>query len=536
MSFAPTPAPGLPVAAPAPQAAPESPVSASLEPAAERGLAEGEGHALREQLDRMEALLAALVARQDDLAARLEALQDHANLVGYKVEQLAAGPPPRPPLALPLPLSRLRDLVVSPGPALAHLRAMAEAAVLTGTASVRDASGALHARVRPGRVARVFGRDFATLMFGTRGVVYRVRPHHPPVPARPRVLHVIPNVFVGGSTQLVVDLHERLGHRYDMQVVTAALPPGGRHEGMVIHQLPLGSPASAFALVLAAVAPDLIHFHYWGGSDRPWYEAALEAARASPATLVENVNTPVEPLRDARLHTYVFVSDHIRQVFAPDVTNGRVIHPGIDLDLFAPRPFAADSGDTIGMVYRLDRDKLDDASIEPLIAVARRRPKTRVLVVGDGDLRPVFLARTVAAGVRDNFEFTGTVPFAALPELYSRFRLFAAPVVQESFGQVTPFAMAMGQAVAGYRVGALPEILGGSETLADNADGLATLITDLLDAPDRLDELGAANRARARLFGLEGMIAGYADVYAQALGRPCDLMPGFPPAELYAEV
>lgn len=504
-------------------------------PAADPESQGGEASALAARLDRIEESLARIAAGQGEILRRLEALQDHANLVGHKVEQIAAGPPPRS-FTLPLPLERLRDLIVSPGPSIATLTEMWRAAGRIATVPERDRSGRLKARSRPARRARVFGRDFAGLVFGRKGLVYRVRPHHPPVPARPRMLHIIPNVFVGGSTQLVVDLFERLGHRYEMQVLTAALPPQGRHEGMVIHHLPLGSPASAFAHVLGQVAPDIVHIHYWGDSDRPWYEAALEAARPTTAVLVENVNTPVEPLCDARIATYVFVSDYIRTAFAPDIVNGRVVHPGIDLDAFTPGPWIGDAADSIGMVYRLHPDKLGTNSIDPLIAVARRRPQTRIIVVGDGELLPVFHAKAATAGVINNFEFTGTIPYADLPTLYRRFRLFVAPVVRESFGQVTPFAMAMGQAVAGFNVGALPEILGSSQTLAEECEGLASIICALLDNPERLDALGVQNCQRAQMFGLKAMIAAYSEIYAQALGRPTDLMPGFPPATLFAEV
>jgi glycosyltransferase involved in cell wall biosynthesis len=494
--------------------------------------------ALRVRLERIEQQNAALMEAQAALCVQLVALQDHANLVGHMVQEIHEGRRRRllPRLAVPLPLVRLGELVTAPGPSLAYLKNMARLGVVTGTSVVADGAGGWRLKRRPLAIARNLMRDFSALVFGRRSVVYRVRPHHPPLAMRPRMLHVIPNVFVGGSTQLVVDLLERLGHRYEMQVVTAGLPPNGRHEGMVLHHLPLGSPPAAFAHLLSAVRPDIVHLHYWGESDHPWYKAALAAARDSDAVLVENVNTPVAPLRDPRIHTYVFVSNYIRQAFAPDIANGQVVHPGIDLDRFSQRDFAPGAEDTVGMVYRLTRDKLDDDAILPLIDVAQRRPKTRFLIVGDGELLPVFHARVSEAGVRHNFEFAGTVAFDALPEIYRRFRLFVAPVARESFGQVTPFAMAMGQAVAGYRVGALAEILGSDATLGTSREALADILVALLDDRERLAALGAANRVRASLFGLDGMISAYAKIYAEALGRDADLMPGFPPAQLYREV
>lgn len=457
------------------------------------------------------------------LRERMTALQVQIDLLTHMVEHLQA----RQELAvtLPLPVARLFGLLFQPVQSTAFLRDMVDLDVLTGTALVPGAKGRWERRIHWGKVARNVARDFSGLVFGRRGVVYRVRPQHPPQTRRRRLLHVIPNVFVGGSTQLVVDLMERLGHLYEMEVVTAALPRNGRHEGMVVHQVPLGSPAESFVPVIAKARPDLIHMHYWGESDRPWYEAALAAIRPASGMLLQNVNTPVEPLRDPRVHSYLFVSQYIRDTFAPDIANGRVIHPGIDLDRFTPGPFAPGAEDTIGMVYRLTRDKLDDNSIDPLIDVALRRPRTRILVVGNGELLPVFRDRARDAGAMGNFEFTGTVPFAALPDLYRQFRIFVAPVVKESFGQVTPFAMAMGQAVAGYRVGALPEIIGSGDTLGATRKDLADILISLLDAPACLDVLGAANIERARAFGLDGMVAAYGEAYAEALSH-LDLVAG----------
>lgn len=501
--------------------------------------ASGELAEIRGRIESLQRQSAELLAMQAALREQIAALQAQAGHLGHVMQQIQGqGTGLRlPHVPLPLPLARLRELVVSPAPSFAFLRQMVRLDMVKSTRLHRDPGGAWRPRLGRALLLRSLARDFSALMFGRRAVVYRIRPRHAPVPVRPRVLHVIPNVFVGGSTQLVVDLHERLGHRYDMQVVTAALPPNGRHEGMVLHHLPLGSPSAAFASLLDAVRPEIVHLHYWGESDRPWYEAALAAARSTSAILLENVNTPVEPLRDAKIHSYLFVSQYIRDTFAPDIANGRVIHPGIDLDRFRPpAEWAPDAADTIGMVYRLAPDKLDAASIDPLIAVALRRPRTRIVVVGDGELLPVFFDRVREAGVRANFEFSGTVPFARLPETYRRFRIFVAPVVRESFGQVTPFAMATGQAVAGFRVGALPEILGTDETLRATAPELADLLLSLLEQPERTAAIGRANAARARRFGLDGMIRAYAGVYSEALERPADVMPGFPPAEFYSEV
>ncbi len=431
---------------------------------------------------------------------------------------------------------RLGGFLLSPARALRGLRAAAGHARLTSSRAVwSEAQGRWVQRLPPGRFARKLATEAATRLFGAGPALYAVRPKAsgPPV-ERPRVLHVIANSFVGGSTQLVVDLLERLGHRYEMETLTSALPRTGRHEGMILHRV--GQPADPAAMdaVMRRFAPALVHVHYWGEDDTPWYAAAFEAAARAGAPVLQNVNTPVPPFAHPSIRRTVYVSDYVRRTFGRGGADEAVVHPGIDAAAFAPRPFAERAGDTIGMVYRLDPDKLSLDSLSLLVDVARLRPRTRVIVVGDGPLLGPLHARTVAAGVRANFEFLGAVPYARLPEIYARFRVFVAPVRQESFGQVVPFAMSMGLAVAGYDVGALPEILGGRETLGATREEAAAKIAALLDDPARVEALGAANRERARAFDVAAMCAAYDRLYQEILGREVDAMPGFPPAEVFA--
>jgi glycosyltransferase involved in cell wall biosynthesis len=247
--------------------------------------------------------------------------------------------------------------------------------------------------------------------------------------------------------------------------------------------------------------------------------------------IVQNVNTPVAPYAAVPVARNVFVSQTILDQFG-SAPSARVIHPGIDLSLFSP-PAAADpsSYDAIGIVYRLERDKLNEASIEPLITVVKRRPQTRAFIIGDGTLFSHFRTRVAQERLLDRFEFTGAVPYSELPSQYARFKVFVAPVWQESFGQVVPFAMSMGLAVAGNRVGALPEILGDSTLLAETPDELAAHVLRLLDDRAAIDAVGRRNRAIAcAAFSVERMAVDYFDVYRSIIPEQVELMPDYPVA------
>ena len=346
---------------------------------------------------------------------------------------------------------------------------------------------------------------------------YHVVPFHKAEAAEKRVLHVIPNVFVGGSTQLVIDLAQSLPRPFTHEIMPAALWQGGTHTGINVHHVPAPDHA-AMKRVLDKVRPDLVHVHYWGLGDEAWYQAVLAALRGRALAVVQNVNTPIIPLVDPVFGAYVFVSQYVLDRFgAAAKASGaavEVIHPGIDLKLFASQDAAPDAENAIGMVYRLERDKLNETSIDLLIEVVKRRPRTRAYVVGGGSLLQPYLERTEQAGVRENFRFTGYVPYEDLPGWYERFRVFIAPVWKESFGQVAPFAMSKGCAVSGYDIGALAEILGDHGMLGRNIEEATSIILELLDNPDRLARLGEENHRRAQtLFGLQKMMERYAGVY-----------------------
>ncbi len=365
-----------------------------------------------------------------------------------------------------------------------------------------------------------------------RPTLYRVRPRQRLALARrPRVLHAIANVWVGGSTQLILDLHDHLGHRIEMEVMTSALPTHGSHQGMSITLAPKPASRHVVRRAFSRFRPNIVHVHYWGEVDEPWYKIIFEVAAEFGCPILQNVNTPVAPFADVRVDRNVFVSESVYDRFGSSVS-ATVIHPGVDLNQFTPPAVAnAHAFDAIGMVYRLENDKLNEDAIELFIAIVKRRPQTRVIIIGDGSLFGHFRSRVEEESLLSQFEFTGYVPYEALPAQLARFKTFIAPVHQESFGQVIPFAMCAGLAVAGYRVGAVPEILGGTETLAETLGEATNLIVDLLDDRERIIALGQRNRALALArFSVERMAVRYLNIYRDLAPEDIDFLPGLPDA------
>lgn len=349
---------------------------------------------------------------------------------------------------------------------------------------------------------------------------YVVRMPEPAPGALPRVVHVIANFMTGGSSRLVVDLLEHLGDRYEQRIVTSYVPDPPAYVGAQVEVLQVSAGEKGFARPFADA--DLIHVHYWGEGDEPWYRNAFAGAATYACPVVENVNTPVVPFRSPLVSRYVFVSDWVHQKFGEGNAYEEVIYPGSDLGLFQHDNRDADDGNTIGMVYRLERDKLDENAIDPIILAVRARPRTRALIVGGGSLLPEFKRRVAVAGLAERFTFTDYVAYSDLPALYSRMTLFVTPVWKESFGQVSVFAMAAGVPVVGYATGAIPEIIADPDLVVPYGNGaaLADVMVRLLDDPVARQAVAARNLKRAYMhYSTGAMVERYASVYEALLGR-----------------
>ena len=341
------------------------------------------------------------------------------------------------------------------------------------------------------------------------------------------MLHAVANLYTGGSARLVVDLVEHL-EDFEHATVVRTAPPEPHYVGLELEEIPAIASVRAGRALLRRLRPDLLHVHYlgherdrYGRADREWYEPLFAAAAEDGYPVVENINIPVPPYVSDSVARYVFVSDYVRRQFGADVHASVTIYPGSNLHLFSRPDGAAAPNRCVGMVYRLEADKLDETAIEVFVEIVRRRPGTKVVIVGGGRFLEPYRARVREAGMDHAFEFTAYVAYDDLPALYGRMSVFVAPPHSESFGHVVPLAMGMAIPVAAYDVGALAEILGSRRTLAPAGDAraLAAKAVELLDDDELRRRIGAENRERARrLFSVEKMAADYRGLYRELLG------------------
>lgn len=337
-------------------------------------------------------------------------------------------------------------------------------------------------------------------------------------PGAAKVAHVIANFMTGGSSRLVVDLVEYLGQDYDQFILTSYAPNPPAYIGLNIEEQRNYHDIAPFINYFERKNPDFIHVHYWGDVDEPWYAQVVEAARVLNIPVIENINTPIAPHLSDAVKRYVYVSDYVRNVFGRPDPSHVTIYPGSDFSHFMRADNESIPSDCVGMVYRLERDKLNEESIEPFILIAKKRPQTKVLIVGGGSLLLPFQQAVKDAEVEAQFEFTGYVEYDTLPDYYHRMSLFIAPVWKESFGQVSPFAMNMRVPVIGYDIGAISEIVNSKDMLAPGGDAerLADIAVELLNNDELRAKMGREHQQRAEEhFSVQAMIEAYAGLYAE---------------------
>ena len=384
-------------------------------------------------------------------------------------------------------------------------------ALATPSGVKRWAGPFIHARKQ-----RLLASGGASASLGQPSNAYVVRQPKSTAAQRPIVVHVIANFMTGGSSRLVIDLIEHLGSQFEQSVVTSFIPDPPDYLGLEITEYRHPKDDAVFVEHFQRLRPAFIHMHYWGDCDEPWYAKAVAAAERLGIPMIQNVNTPVAPYMSPAIERYVYVSDYVRHTFGQSDPHHLTIYPGSDFSHFSASALEPRPDDCVGMVYRLESDKLNEHAIKPFIRIVQKRPRTRVLIVGGGSLLVPFQNAVARVGLTMNFEFTGYVAYEALPALYRRMSVFVAPVWKESFGQVSPFAMNMRAPVIGYDIGAIHEIVGDPELVAQpaDADHLADIAVRLLDSPALRQQIGDAQRARAQAhFSLQAMIASYARVY-----------------------
>lgn len=371
------------------------------------------------------------------------------------------------------------------------------------------------------------------------------------MPQRPHILILSTSYLplTGGSELAIANITERLTG-YDFDLVTgrlsAALPRQERigrvqvfRAGGRFSRLTLLLPKGLLSLAMAVTAWRLARTHHYvlvhayqasqaGGAG--WLLKFLMPHTPLVVTLQEGKDMQhqswlVKFFRELvlrRADRITAISTHLAQ-YAKRYSHRviAVIPNGVDIASFTPPHHGLREHAIISvsrLVHKNGIENLIRAMPEVLAAVA----DARLVLVGDGKLRPHLERITSQLGLTTAVQFVGGVPHGQLPDYLWRARVFARLSLSEGLGSAFLEAMAAGCVVVGSRVGGIADFL------TDGQTGLvcdphytnsiaAALVRALADDSVRDRVVPAAQAMVARRFSWDGVAVAVDTVYRQEI-------------------
>jgi sugar transferase (PEP-CTERM/EpsH1 system associated) len=371
--------------------------------------------------------------------------------------------------------------------------------------------------------------------------------HHEEGPVR--VLHLVPVFAVGGMEVGLTKIVNGIDPAAVRGGICSFTPVGDVRErlssGVPLFELRRRSgndPRLVTQLyrLLKRERPHIVHTHAWG----TLCEGYLAARLAGIPHIVHGEHGTMETRRRnigiqrfvwRRVDQVLSVSERLADRMAREVgfprTRIRTIRNGVDLARWATGDRAATrtrlhAGPADVLVLAVGRLVPVKNHANLLTAVARARAAgvpCRLMIAGEGPLRPALEAQAAALGVADAVELPGQRQ--DLPDLLAACDIFALSSDSEGMSNTIIEAMAAGRPVLATDVGGNSELVVPDRTgllvEARSPEALAEGIRKLAADPATREAMGAAGRRRAEYeFSLRRMLEEYQSMYLNVAGGP----------------
>lgn len=316
-----------------------------------------------------------------------------------------------------------------------------------------------------------------------------------------KILHLIDHMGLGGAQNLVLDLAESKSSKLNYSVwgmSSQVLPLAAKRleaAGVPFRTLGLSkyNPLDLLRLrlLLANERPDLLHAHLQF-SGTFGIAAAVSLGRHRPIIVNHIHNDPslhytlwqrigsklLASVIDAQITPSESLRDSVKKSFPNHTVRIEVITPGINLKTFdrtradTPRIKQLRGGAkrVIGTAGRLTKQKALHVLLEATPALLKDEPATRILIAGDGPLRPTLERQAEHLKISHAVTFLG-YQSEMLP-VYQAMDVFVLPSFHEGFGIVLIEAMALQVPVIASRV------VGIVDAVQDDVTGLLVSFGD----------------------------------------------------------
>ena len=144
-------------------------------------------------------------------------------------------------------------------------------------------------------------------------------------------------------------------------------------------------------------------------------------------------------------------------------------------------------------------------------------------IVGDGPYQGELLRLSEDLGVASHIRFTGSVPYAELPQKYRDADIFILPSLAEGMPLVVLEAMGTGLPIVASRVQGIDELVvedvNGALFDAGDVDGLARALVKLINAGEGRVEMGKASVERVKPYDWKHIADAYLALYTEILAK-----------------
>lgn len=281
---------------------------------------------------------------------------------------------------------------------------------------------------------------------------------------------------------------------------------------------------------------DVVHTHYWRSAllamdqDIPFVHSmhtmglVKDAERGAdqlsePAARIEAERAVARAAARLVANTAT-EADHLVRLYGAERARIAVVHPGVDTDVFAPRPELRES-DLVVFAGRIQPLKAPDLVLRAAALVDR---PVRVAVIGGSSGPEAMQLPELAESLGVRAAFVPPVPHADLARWLAKATVVCVPSRSESFGLVALEALACGTPVIATRVGGLSTVVvdGVTGLLVDGHDARrwADAITRLLGDAAQRESMGAKAVAHASGFSWEAMVDATEAVYKSVARQP----------------
>lgn len=384
-----------------------------------------------------------------------------------------------------------------------------------------------------------------------------------------RVMHIITRMIIGGAQENTLYNCLDLARLYGDEVLLVTGPEQGPEGGLLEEGRAGGLPIETLPALrrniqplvdwqayrqlkksIAAFKPDVVHTH---SAKAGLLGRAAAWELGVPAVIHTVHGAPFHPYQPAaarrffiacerwaarRCHHMISVADAMTELMtsagvAP-AEKFTTIYSGMKVESFqqasqfrsAARAALgiADHEVVFGKIARLSPLKGHEYLIDAAERVIKQAPESRILLIGDGKLRPELEQRIARRGLTGHFILAGLVPPERIAYYLGAMDVLVHTSLREGLARTLPQALIAGLPVISYDVDGAREVVLPSETgclirpraIDELSDGMLALAGDA-QLRQRLGQGGAARFTDQ--FRHEEMTRRIREVYERVLGR-----------------